>query len=196
MPFGVLERQGVAHLGALGRACSAWWDPIPRGGDCHQWCGYPQPPAGPTCPTRGLGPHYCATCASVAGVAGVNHRVCHANTHMALKLVHHLQHTSTQSCLATRPPSISPLWTHSSIGVSHPLFRMRCTAATHSSRTFPFSLAPLEFTAPRVHVYAASRATFSIGWRRVRATTAGDLPVAALPLQNPSYHIYHIYKPT
>ena len=34
---------------------------------CHQWFGYPQPLAGPTCPTRGLGPNYCATCASVAG---------------------------------------------------------------------------------------------------------------------------------
>ena len=67
MPFGVLERQGVAHLWALGRACSAWWDPIPRGGDCHQWCGYLQPPVGPTCRARGLGPHYCATCASIAG---------------------------------------------------------------------------------------------------------------------------------
>ena len=39
----------------------------------------------------------------------VNHRVCYANTHMALKLVHHLRHTTTQSCLATRPPSIPPL---------------------------------------------------------------------------------------
>ena len=27
MPFGVLERQGVTHLWALGHACSVWWDP-------------------------------------------------------------------------------------------------------------------------------------------------------------------------
>ena len=29
----------------------------------------------------------------------VNHRVCHANRHMALKMLHHLQRTSTQRCL-------------------------------------------------------------------------------------------------
>ena len=112
-------------------------------------------------------------------VTPVTHRVCHANTHMALKLVHHLRHTSTQSCHTTHPPSIPPLWTQSSIRFSHPLFRMRCTAAAYSGRIFPFSLAPSEFIVPCVHVFAASQATFSIGWRSMRATTAGDLPVAA-----------------
>ena len=67
MPFGVLKRQGVAHLWPLGRACSASWDPIPRAGDSHQWRGYPQPLAGHICPARGLGPHYCATWAPIAG---------------------------------------------------------------------------------------------------------------------------------
>ena len=38
----------------------------------------------------------------------VNHRFCHANTHVALKLVHHLRLTSTQSCPATHPPSTPP----------------------------------------------------------------------------------------
>ena len=54
-----------------------------------------------------------------------------------------------------------------------------CAVWRFRSLTFPFSLAPSEFTVPRVHVFGASRATFSIGWRRVRATTAGDLPAAA-----------------
>ena len=58
----------------------------------------------------------------------VNHHVCHATTHMAVTLVHRLEHTTTQSCPATRPPSIPPLWKHSSIWVSRPLFRKRCTA--------------------------------------------------------------------
>ena len=233
MPLGVLERQGVTHLWALGRTCSAWRDPIPRGRVCHQWCGYPQPSAGPTCHARGLGPQYCATCTLVTGgppplqnmqmwrefatgqqkntcglstsgttkvsptatVDGlhplhyytpstafmtppVNHRVFHANRHMAQKLVHHLRHMPIKSCLATRPPSIPPMHTYSSIKVSHPLFLIRCTAAAHSSWTSSFSLPPSQFTAPRVHVFAGSRATFHTGWRRVRATTAGDLPVA------------------
>ena len=87
----------------------------------------------------------------------VNHHVRHANTHLALKLVHHRRHTSTQSGLATRPPSIPPLWTHPSIRVSHPLFRMRRTDAARSSRIFPFSLVPSEFIVPRVHILAARR---------------------------------------
>ena len=33
MAFGMLEQQGVAHLWALGRACSDGWDPVPGGGD-------------------------------------------------------------------------------------------------------------------------------------------------------------------
>ena len=68
-----------------------------------------------------------------------------------------------------------------------PLVLMRCAAAAHSSRTFHFPLASSEVA----HVFAASQATFSIGWRRVRATTAGALPVTATT-EAPIPYIPHI----
>ena len=191
MPFGVRKQQGDAHLWALGRACCAWWDPIPRGGHCQR-CGYPQQSAGPTCPARALGPHRLSRwwLPSIAKHANlerirdwrgkkymwsihkwdhksfphcnrrwaspiaildslnrfrsppVMHHVCHANTHMALQLVHHL-------CIC--PPTVvlqhillpSPPYGHSHLlGFTHPLFRMRCTAVAHSSRIFIVSLPP------------------------------------------------------
>ena len=55
----------------------------------------------------------------------------------------------------------------------------------HIQGGFPLIRCPLsrcpfsEFTVHSVNVLAAGRATFSIGWRRVGATMAGDLPVAA-----------------
>ena len=209
------------------------WPRIPRGGDCHQWCGSSQPLASPTYPARGLGPRYGASRTSFAGGSPplqnmqvwrgfatgakqnmgsihkwdhknfphcncrgasriailyspnryrstlVNHHVRHANTGMALKLVHQLRYRCTHNCPATEPPSIPGLWTHSPIRVCYRLFRMRCTAAANSSRTFPFSLAPSKFTVPHVHVFAASLASVYRDWRRLRATTAGDLLVAA-----------------
>ena len=72
----------------------------------------------------------------------LNNRVCHADTHMALKMVHVVRHTSTQSCLATHPPSMSPLWTHSSFRLSNPFFRMRFTVAAHTTGSFPFRWPP------------------------------------------------------
>ena len=127
----------------------------------------------------------------------MNHRVCHANTHMALKLVHHLRHTSTQSCPTTRPPSNPPpppmdilIYQGFPPLVAH---EVHCYSTFQPDRP---PLAPSEFTVPRVHVLAASRATCSIGWGRVRATMAGDLPVAATTASLIlSYHISHIYRP-
>ena len=80
----------------------------------------------------------------------------------------------------TRLLFIPPSSRHTPMSASHLRLRMKCAAAAYSNLTLPFALAvSLPFAIlPFVTILAAMRATSRIGWKKLRATTAVELPMA------------------
>ena len=103
----------------------------------------------------------------------------HAYTHILAKLSHQCLQTFPHGLPPTRLLFIPPSSRHTAMSASHLRVRMNCTAAAHSNLTLPFALAlSLPFAIlPFVTVLAAMRATSRISWKKLRTTTAADLPV-------------------
>ena len=117
--------------------------------------------------------------------------VCHAYIHILAKLSHHCLQTSPHGFPPTRLLFIPPYSRHTAMSASHLRVRMSCTAAAHSSLTFPFALAvALPFAIlPFVTVLAAMRATSRIGWKN-----CGRRPPRTCqwqPTPHPSCRKYH-----
>ena len=80
--------------------------------------------------------------------------VCHAYTHIWAKLWHHSLQTSPHSLPPTRLLFIRPPSRHIVMSCPHRRVRINCTAAPHSSLTFPFPFALSSFNLPFVTVFA------------------------------------------